>query len=120
MLARNAADVQHRAWELNSHIGLLMRQVKKADSVSERIRSGAQGTQTIQRASLLMRLLASRSRSGLRLADVVQDSGLEHPTAHRILKGLMAEGLVMQDAGSRRYLIGPLVYELGLAAAPQF
>jgi DNA-binding IclR family transcriptional regulator len=67
-----------------------------------------------------MRLLASRSRAGMRLADAVKDSGLEHPTAHRILKGLMAEGLVMQDAGSRRYRLGPLVYELGLAAAPQF
>ena len=89
-------------------------------SAAKRARPGAPGTQTIQRASLLMRLLASRSRGGLRLADVVQNSGLEHPTAHRILKGLMAEGLVVQDAASRRYLLGPLVYELGLAAAPQF
>ncbi len=120
MVARNTADLQDRAWEFNSHIGLMTRQVKKVDSASERIRSRVQGTQTIQRASLLMRLLASRRRGGLRLADVVQDSGLEHSTAHRILKGLMAEGLVMQDAESRRYLLGPLVYELGLAAAPQF
>lgn len=100
-----------------------MRQGKKADSTSRPIQSGAAGTpgtQTIQRASLLMRLLASRSRGGLRLAEVVKNSGLEHPTVHRILKGLMAEGLVTQDAGTRRYLLGPLVYELGLAAAPQF
>lgn len=78
------------------------------------------GTQTIQRASLLMRLLASRSRGGMRLSDVVKNSGLAHPTAHRMLKGMMAEGLVMQDAGTRCYLLGPLVYELGLAASPQF
>lgn len=100
-----------------------MRQGKKADSTSSPIQSGAAGTpgtQTIQRASLLMRLLASRSRGGLRLAEVVKNSGLEHPTVHRILRGLMAEGLVTQDAGSRRYLLGPLVFELGLAAAPQF
>jgi DNA-binding IclR family transcriptional regulator len=89
-------------------------------SAARRAGPGAPGTQTIQRASLLLRLLASRSRGGLRLADVVRDSGLEHSTVHRILKGLMAEGLVVQDAGSRRYLLGPLVYELGLAAAPQF
>lgn len=80
----------------------------------------ATGTQAIGRASLLMRLLASRSHGGMRLADVVKHSGLEHPTAHRILKGMMAEGLVMQDAGTRCYLLGPLVFELGLAAAPQF
>ena len=99
---------------------MMKRKSDKGAITSKRVRPGAPGTQTIQRASLLMRLLASRSRGGLRLADVVRDSGLEHPTAHRLLKGLMAEGLVVQDAGSRRYLLGPLVYELGLAAAPQF
>ena len=101
----------------------MLRQIKKSPAVAKPIHSAAAasaGTQVIQRATLLMRLLASRNRGGLRLADVVRDSGLEHPTAHRILKGLMAEGLVVQDAGSRRYLLGPLVYELGLAAAPQF
>jgi len=98
----------------------MARRNDQGSTASKHLRPGAPGTQTIQRASLLMRLLASRSRVGLRLADVVQDSGLEHPTAHRILKGLMAEGLVVQDAASRRYLLGPLVYELGLAAAPQF
>jgi DNA-binding IclR family transcriptional regulator len=100
-----------------------MRQIKKDSPASKRIQSAtaaSTGTQAIQRASLLMRLLASRNRGGLRLADVVKDSGLEHSTVHRILKGLVAEGLVMQEAGSRRYLLGPLVFELGLAAAPQF
>ena len=98
----------------------MARKSGKGPTVSNRAAPRAPGTQTLQRASLLMRLLASRSRGGLRLADVVRDSGLEHSTVHRILKGLMAEGLVMQDAGSRRYLLGPLVFELGLAAAPQF
>ncbi len=87
---------------------------------AERTGQGAPGTQTLQRVSLLLRLLASRSRDGLRLAEVVRNAGLEHPTVHRMLKGLIAEGLVAQDAGSRRYLLGPLVHELGLAAAPQF
>jgi DNA-binding IclR family transcriptional regulator len=96
--------------------------LKKSPLNSKRNRGAPakSGTQAIQRASSLMRLLASRSRAGLRLADVVKASGLEHPTAHRILKGLVAEGLVMQDPGSRHYLLGPLVFELGLAAAPQF
>lgn len=93
---------------------------RTGNRISTASKRAGTGTQTIQRASLLMRLLASRRRGGLRLADVVQYSGLEHPTAHRILKGLMAEGLVVQDSASRRYLLGPLVYELGLAAAPRF
>lgn len=78
------------------------------------------GTQSVQRAALLVRVIASRSRTGLRLAEVVQHSHLERSTARRILKCLVAEGLVMQISESRRYFLGPLVFELGLAAAPQF
>ncbi len=79
-----------------------------------------EGTQSIQRAAMLVRVIASRSRTGLRLAEVVQHSHLERSTARRILKCLVAEGLVMQDSETRRYFLGPLVFELGLAAAPQF
>ena len=78
------------------------------------------GTQTLHRAASIVRLVASRNRPGMRLTDVVKFSGLQRPTAHRILKGLIAEGLLTQDAESRLYCLGPLVFELGLAAAPQF
>jgi DNA-binding IclR family transcriptional regulator len=78
------------------------------------------GTQAIQRASLLVRLIASRGRSGLRLAELVQHSGGTRPTVRRMLKCLMAEGMVMQDQASHRYFLGPLIFELGLAAAPHF
>ena len=78
------------------------------------------GTQSIQRASLLVRLIASSNRAGLRLSDLVQQSGLERPTARRMLKCLVAEGMVLQDKLSHRYFLGPLVFELGLAAAPRF
>jgi DNA-binding IclR family transcriptional regulator len=78
------------------------------------------GTQTIQRASLLVRLIASRSRTGMRLAEVVQHSKLERPTAHRMLKCLVEEGFLMQSADSHEYFLGPLIFELGLAASPQF
>ena len=80
----------------------------------------ASGTQTIQRASLLVRLVASRSRTGMRLAEVVQHSKLERPTAHRILKCLVEEGFLMQAGDSHQYFLGPLIFELGLAASPQF
>lgn len=78
------------------------------------------GTQTIQRASQLVRLVASRSRTGMRLAEVVQHAKLERPTAHRILKCLVEEGFLMQAQDSHRYFLGPLIFELGLAASPQF
>ncbi len=78
------------------------------------------GTQSIQRASLLVRLIASSNRTGLRLSDLVRHSRLERPTARRMLKCLIAEGMVLQDEANHRYFLGPLVFELGLAAAPRF
>ena len=78
------------------------------------------GTQSIQRASLLVRLIASHKRAGLRLTDLVQLSRLERPTVRRILKCLIAEGMVTQIDETHRYFLGPLVFELGLAATPRF
>jgi DNA-binding IclR family transcriptional regulator len=77
------------------------------------------GTQAIRRAASIVRIVASRNHSGARLTDLVKHAGLERPTAHRILQGLIAEGFVRQDAASRLYFLGPLVFELGLAAAPR-
>src|SRR5512140_1956368 len=91
-----------------------------ARPTSKTATSGRAGTQSIQRAAMLVRVIASRNRSGLRLSEVVQHAHLERSTARRILKCLVAEGLVTQDEESRRYFLGPLVFELGLAAAPQF
>jgi DNA-binding IclR family transcriptional regulator len=78
------------------------------------------GTQSIQRAALLVRLIAARSGPGSRLAEIVQHSQLERSTVRRMLRCLIEEGFVRQDADTRRYALGPLVFELGLAAAPQF
>ncbi|NMG28322.1 IclR family transcriptional regulator domain-containing protein [Aromatoleum evansii] len=78
------------------------------------------GTQSIQRAAHVLRIIASRNGTGLRLVDIAAHSRLERPTAHRILKCLIAEGLVSQDAESRRYFLGRLVFELGLAASTSF
>lgn len=84
------------------------------------VRSKPAGTQSIRRAVLVLKAMAARNRLGLKLLDVARACQLEHPTAHRILQGLMAEGLVYQDENSRRYFLGPVVYELGLAAEPRF
>jgi len=78
------------------------------------------GTQAIHRATTLVRAIAARNRTGLRLVEAVQHSRLERSTARRILKCLIDEGLVVQNDKTRRYFLGPLVFELGLAAAPQF
>lgn len=78
------------------------------------------GTQTIQRAALLLRLLTAHNRTGLRLVDLYQKAELERSTTHRILQGLIAEQLVAQHPISKRYFLGSNTYEMGLAAAPLF
>lgn len=81
--------------------------------------AGTAGTQSIQRATVLLRLLASNNRSGMRLVDLYRTASLQRPTTHRILQSLIAEGMVRQDAKSHRYYLGSVIYEMGLAAAPR-
>jgi len=42
------------------------------------------------------------------------------PTVHRILVHLVHEGLAIQMEDTRRYALGPLAFELGLAAAQRY
>jgi DNA-binding IclR family transcriptional regulator len=71
------------------------------------------GSQTVQRAVQILRRVARYPDKGLRLLDVAREMGIERPTAHRVLQTLCAEGLLLQDE-SRRYRIGPLLFELCL------
>ncbi|AFK57500.1 IclR family transcriptional regulator [Tistrella mobilis] len=78
------------------------------------------GTQSVERAISLLRILARRDAGGARLVDVVADSGLNKPTVRRLLLVLMREGLVDQDPGSRRYHLGVETFALGSVAAERF
>ena len=78
------------------------------------------GTQSIERALLLMREIAAHNRTGSRLLDLASRTGLQRPTVHRMLKCLTAESMVLQDPHTHRYYLGPMVFELGLTAAPRF
>lgn len=78
------------------------------------------GTQSIERALTLLREIAAHNRSGSRLLDLATRTGLQRPTVHRMLKCLAAENMVQQNAESHRYFLGPMVFELGLTAAPRF
>jgi DNA-binding IclR family transcriptional regulator len=68
----------------------------------------------------ILRILAIGQEQGVRLTDIVRESGLSRPTAHRILRVLVEEGAVEQDASSRRYMIGQEVSLLGLARTRRF
>ncbi len=79
----------------------------------------APGTQSLQRAIALVRIIAVNNRTGSRLVELYRRTGLERPTVHRLLQGMVAEQLVRQDAVTKRYHLGCLAYELGLAATPK-
>ncbi|WP_036595470.1 IclR family transcriptional regulator [Ottowia thiooxydans] len=78
------------------------------------------GTQSFERAVLLLRLVAHQHREGARLAELTRAAGLTQPTVHRIVMGLVAEGLVSQHPQTRRYHLGQMVADLGLTAAMSY
>ncbi len=77
------------------------------------------GVQSLERAIGLLRLVATAYKEGVRLSDLVANSGLPHPTVHRLLKELIAGGLLTQDR-EKCYRLGHFSYELGLAASSRY
>ncbi|MDB6001710.1 MAG: IclR family regulatory protein [Rhizobacter sp.] len=78
------------------------------------------GTQSIERAVTMLRVIASRGRRGMRIAEVASTAGLAQSTCFRMLKSMQSEGLVDKDGHTRKYYLGSLVYELGLLARPRY
>lgn len=78
------------------------------------------GTQAIQRCAALLRIITTYNRNGMRLVDLYRSTGLTRPTAHRLLQALVAEGFIRQDERSKRYFLGALSYEMGVAAAAPY
>lgn len=60
-------------------------------------------TSSLRRALRLLRVIAGGDPGGMRLKDIAEAIGCTHPTAHRMLQDLSAEGFVEQVAGSKRY-----------------
>jgi DNA-binding IclR family transcriptional regulator len=78
------------------------------------------GTQSIERVVRILRFLSAQPRAGVRLNHIAAEVDLEISTAHRMLKCLVAEKMLGFDPSTRQYALGPLVFELGLAAVPSF
>lgn len=73
------------------------------------------GTQAIRRAAAILRRIGQGNAQGVGLAAITEALRLPRSTTHRILKCLVEEGLVEHDPEKRRYVVGRLTYELGLA-----
>jgi len=78
---------------------------------------GVRGAQSVRRALTLLRGVAKYSDSGVKLAQIVRESGLDRGTAYRLLTCLVEEGFVDRDEGF--YRLGPQAVMLGsLMPAP--
>ncbi|MGX9964117.1 IclR family transcriptional regulator [Roseomonas sp. F4] len=77
------------------------------------------GAQTIHRVAALLREIVAARGQAASLGALAAATGLARPTAHRMLQALVAEQMLAQEASARSYRPGPLLYELGLAAAPR-
>lgn len=88
----------------------------KIDSI-EQVVTNTDGTQAIRRAASILKTIAKANSQGISLADISRAEELPRSTAHRILKCLIDEGFVEHTGDSRRYQMGGLAYELGLAVS---
>ncbi|CAN5772129.1 IclR family transcriptional regulator [soil metagenome] len=69
----------------------------------------------LRRAAGIMRSVAQGGAHGIPLADIARSHGLARTTAHRILRCLADEGLLEQGEVDKRYRVGRLLHELGMA-----
>jgi DNA-binding IclR family transcriptional regulator len=77
------------------------------------------GAQAIRRAIEVVRLVTQIQRSGASLSRVARATGLKTSTTFRILRSLTEERLLRYDQVDRCYYVGPLAFELGLAASAE-
>lgn len=82
--------------------------------------SRVSGTQAIHRAIKVLRCIARSRNEGVGLSAICRQTGLIKSTVHRLTNALITEGLVQQDAGSRRYFLGAECHALGLVASDRF
>lgn len=75
---------------------------------------------TIERALQLMKRLATAGKRGLALTQLASATDLPHSTVHRLLHRLIVERMVVQNESTKRYLLGPLAFELGVAASASY
>jgi DNA-binding IclR family transcriptional regulator len=78
-------------------------------------RRGVPGTRSVSRTIQVLKTVTARKDIGWRLTDLASYCSLDNATAHRILSCLAAEGMVQQREHDRRYVPGPLLFELALA-----
>lgn len=70
----------------------------------------------MRRALQLLRLIALHQEDGLKLSEVIAESGLERSTVHRLLSCLVEEQFVEKAPDSKSYRLGIDAMQLGFAS----
>jgi DNA-binding IclR family transcriptional regulator len=83
-------------------------------------KDGTTGTQSLDRALALLRIVAGRAGRGIRLSEAVEQSELSKPTVHRLLQALERQGFVTHDAAAKLYHLGPEAFVIGTLANERF
>ena len=89
---------------------------QKDDAKAGEERAEAPGVGMLPRAFALVRALASLQASGARVTQLAKTVGLTQGTTHRILRALIAEGMVEQDERSKLYRLGVDFFALAAQA----
>jgi DNA-binding IclR family transcriptional regulator len=77
----------------------------------------ATGTQLLDRAVGVVKLLGEAGDSGVRMAEIAEKLGLKPSTTHRIVSALERHGLIEREVSTRRYRLGLALFALGATAA---
>ncbi len=73
------------------------------------------GTQSLRRGLELLRLLAQHQEEGMLLSELVEGTGLERPTAYRLLSCLEEERFAERHPHNKRYRLGLDALQFGTA-----
>ncbi|MFW0753846.1 IclR family transcriptional regulator [Pseudomonas sp. H11T01] len=74
------------------------------------------GVGAVSRLFAVLRSLGDTTDGGERVTQLAQRIGLSQPTTHRLLRSLMEEGMVEQDARSKRYRLSLEFFALAARA----
>ncbi|MBT2296005.1 IclR family transcriptional regulator [Pseudomonas fluorescens] len=74
-----------------------------SDSINRNNEKNEVGVGAVSRLFAVLRSLGETVEGGERVTQLAQRIGLSQPTTHRMLRSLMDEGMVEQDARSKRY-----------------
>jgi DNA-binding IclR family transcriptional regulator len=83
-------------------------------------KSDGQGAQLLDRAFNIIRLVADNNTTGLRISDIVRDTGLTAPTGHRLVRALERHAYLERDEETARYHLGSELFVLGVVTSKRF